>query len=73
MALGLALGEKQIPKLLKTQRSQNRECQRLRSVRAHASRAISWKSFLFNLSFDNKRVREIFGGARMYGNVAPHA
>jgi len=34
---------------------------------------ISWKSFLFNLSFENKRVRKIFGSGTMYGNVAPHA
>jgi hypothetical protein len=40
---------------------------------AQASRAISWKSFLFNLVFENKQVRKIFGGGMMYGNVAPHA
>jgi hypothetical protein len=40
---------------------------------AQASRAIAWKSFLFNLVFENKRVRKIFGGGNMYGNVAPHA
>ena len=28
-------------------------------------RTISWKSFLFNLSFENKRVRKIFGGGMM--------
>ena len=38
-----------------------------------ASRAISWKSFLFNLVFENKRVRKIFGSGTMYRNVAPHA
>src|ERR1700686_2432201 len=43
------------------------------SACAQASRAISWKSFLFNLKFENKRVRRIFGGGTMYGNVAPHA
>jgi hypothetical protein len=36
-------------------------------------RASSRKSFLFNLSFENKRVRKIFGSGTMYGNVAPHA
>jgi hypothetical protein len=40
---------------------------------AQASRAISWKSFLFNLCFENKRVRRIFGSGTMYGNVAAHA
>jgi hypothetical protein len=40
---------------------------------AQASRAIAWKSFLFNLVFENKRVRKIFGGGNMYGNVVPHA
>jgi hypothetical protein len=40
---------------------------------AQASEAISWKSFLFNLVFENKRVRKIFGDGNMYGNVAPHA
>jgi hypothetical protein len=28
---------------------------------------------LFNLVFENKRVRKIFGGGTMYGNVALHA
>jgi hypothetical protein len=28
--------------------------------------------FLFNLSFENKRVRKIFGSGTMYGNVAQH-
>ncbi len=40
---------------------------------AQASRAIAWKSFLFNLVFENKRVRKIFGSGTMYRNVAPHA
>src|SRR5260370_23268557 len=40
---------------------------------AQGRRNISWKSFLFNLSFENKRVRKIFGSGKMYGNVAPHA
>jgi len=40
---------------------------------AQARRTISWKSFLFNLSFENKRVRKIFGSGMMYRNVAPHA
>src|SRR3981081_3784684 len=40
---------------------------------AQASRAISWRSFLFNLLFENKRVRKIFSSGTMYGNVAPHA
>jgi hypothetical protein len=40
---------------------------------AQGRRNISWKSFLFNLSFENKRVRKIFGSGTMYGNVAPHA
>jgi hypothetical protein len=39
---------------------------------AQASRAISWKSFLFNLSFENKRVRKIFDSGTMYENVAAH-
>jgi hypothetical protein len=34
---------------------------------------ISWKSFLFNLSFENKRVRRIFDSGTVYRNVAPHA
>jgi hypothetical protein len=40
---------------------------------AQASRAISWKSFLFNLGFENKRVRKIFDSGTMYGNVDAHA
>ena len=40
---------------------------------AQASRAASWKSFLFNLVFENKRVRKVFGSGTMYRNVAPHA
>jgi hypothetical protein len=32
---------------------------------AQASRAISGKSFLYNLHFENKRVRKIFGGGTM--------
>jgi len=40
---------------------------------AQASRAIFWKSFLFNLVFANKRVRKIFGSGTVYRNVAPHA
>jgi hypothetical protein len=40
---------------------------------AQASGAISWKSFLFNLVFENKPVRKIFGSGQMYQNVAPHA
>ncbi len=40
---------------------------------AQGGRNISWKSFLFNLSFENKRLRKIFGGGTMYRNVAPHA
>jgi hypothetical protein len=40
---------------------------------AQGRRNISRKSFLFNLSFENKRVRKIFGSGTMYGNVAPHA
>jgi len=31
------------------------------------------KSFLFNLCFENKRVRKIFGSGTMCKNVAPHA
>jgi hypothetical protein len=33
---------------------------------AQASRAIAWKSFLFNLVFENKQVRKIFGGGKSY-------
>src|SRR6266404_3444699 len=40
---------------------------------AQDRRTISRKSFLFNLCFENKRVREIFGSGTMCGNVAPHA
>jgi hypothetical protein len=40
---------------------------------AQGRRTISWKSFLFNLWFENKRVKEIFGSGTLYRNVAPHA
>jgi len=40
---------------------------------AQGRRNISWKPFLFNLSFENKRVRKIFGSGTMYENVAAHA
>src|SRR5216684_6877023 len=30
-------------------------------------------SLFFNLVFENKRVRKIFGGGTMYRNVPPHA
>src|SRR5439155_21716946 len=40
---------------------------------AQGRRNISWKSFRFNLSFENKRVRKIFGSGTMYTNVAAHA
>ena len=40
---------------------------------AQAKRTISWNSFLFNLVFENKRVRKIFGSGTMYGNAPPHA
>ena len=40
---------------------------------AQGRRNISWKPFLFNLSFENKRVRKIFGSGTMYTNVAAHA
>ena len=40
---------------------------------AQGRRNISWKSFLFNLGFENKRVRKIFDSGTMCGNVAPHA
>ena len=40
---------------------------------AQASGAISWKSFLFILVFENKGVGKIFGSGTMYGNIAPHA
>ena len=39
---------------------------------AQASRAIFWKSFLFNFVFANKRVRKIFGGGTVYRYVAAH-
>jgi len=32
--------------------------------------AISWKSFFFNLVFENKRVRKIFGRGTVCRNVA---
>ncbi len=41
--------------------------------RAQASRAISWKSFLFNPVLENKRFSKQFSSGRMYENVAPHA
>ena len=40
---------------------------------AQDRRTVSRKSFLFNLCFENKRVRKIFGSGTMYGNVAPYA
>jgi len=40
---------------------------------AQASRAISWKSFLFNLGFENKQVNKTNGGGRVYVSVARHA
>ena len=40
---------------------------------AQGRRTISGKSFLFNLWFENKRVRKIIGSGTMCGNVAPHA
>lgn len=40
---------------------------------AQASRAISRKSFPFNLVFENKRVTKIFGSGTMCTNVPPHA
>ena len=40
---------------------------------AQASRAISWKSFLFNLGFKNKTVRKVLGSGTTCGNVPPHA
>jgi hypothetical protein len=40
---------------------------------AQVRRTISWKSFLFNLVFENKRVSKIFGSGTMYRNVPPHA
>jgi hypothetical protein len=40
---------------------------------AQGRRNISWKSFLFNRIFENKRVITKFGSGTMYWNVAPHA
>jgi hypothetical protein len=40
---------------------------------AQGRRNISWKSFLFNLVFENKRVRKIFGSGTTYEHVAAHA
>jgi Histidine kinase-, DNA gyrase B-, and HSP90-like ATPase len=40
---------------------------------AQASRAISWKSFLFNLYFENKRLSKRNSSGKMYENVAAHA
>ena len=40
---------------------------------AQASRSISWKSFLFNLYFENKRLSKRNSSGKMYENVAPHA
>jgi hypothetical protein len=40
---------------------------------AQVRRTISWKSFLFNLVFENKRVITKFGGGTVYEYVAPHA
>ena len=40
---------------------------------AQVRRTISWKSFLFNRIFENKRVITRFGSGTMYRNVAPHA
>jgi hypothetical protein len=37
---------------------------------AQVRRATYRKSFLFNLSFENKRVRKIFGSGTIYGHVA---
>ena len=39
---------------------------------AQVRRTISKKSFLFNLCFENKRVRKLFDSGVMYRNVAPH-
>ena len=39
---------------------------------AQASRAISWKSFLFNLFLENKEVSKEFGCGCMYDIVALH-
>jgi hypothetical protein len=51
----------------------SRGSEMLQASCAQASRATSWKSFLFNLGFENKRVRKIFGSGTVYGSVAPHA
>jgi len=40
---------------------------------AQANRAISWKSFLFNLFFENKRVNKKNSGGSVYHCVARHA
>ncbi len=40
---------------------------------AQASRAITWKSFLFNLYFENKRLSRKNSSGRMYANVDAHA
>ncbi len=40
---------------------------------AQVRRTISWKSFLFNLVFENKRVITKFGGDTAYEYVTPHA
>jgi hypothetical protein len=40
---------------------------------AQVRRTISKKSFLFNLCFENKRVRKKIDSGTMYRNVAPHA
>jgi hypothetical protein len=36
---------------------------------AQGRRNISWKSFLFSLVFENKRVRKIFGSGTLYRNA----
>src|SRR5208282_2866610 len=40
---------------------------------AQGRRATSGKSFLFNLTFENKRIKNNFGSGTMYDNVATHA
>jgi hypothetical protein len=40
---------------------------------AQASRATSWKSFLFNLYFENKKLNKKNSSGNMYESVAPHA
>jgi hypothetical protein len=45
----------------------------LQAFCAQGRRATSRKSFLFNLSFENKRVRKTFGSGTMYDKFAPHA